>query len=118
MTMPALASARGERVGSRDHAGPPRGTARGGRSAAVLDPGQAMGRAVHHARLHTGISQAELARRVDVCPASVYGWETGTRVPSGAHLLRLIAVLPEFARLLTQAAHQHAPTHSSRPRTV
>jgi DNA-binding transcriptional regulator YiaG len=119
MTTLALQSARdGELVCSRDHADPPRGAARGAASAAVLDPGQAIGRAIRLSRLHTGVSQAELARRVGVCPASVFGWETGTRIPSGAHLLCLIAVLPEFARLLAQAARQHAPTRASRPRTV
>jgi hypothetical protein len=34
---------------------------------------------------------------------AVYGWETGTRVPSAAHLLCLIAAAPEF-RLLAHAA--------------
>jgi DNA-binding XRE family transcriptional regulator len=118
MTTFALKSARrGAPIGSRRHAGPARRTARGGASVA-FDPGQAIGRAVQLAPQHADISQAELARRVDVYPASVYGWETGSRVPSGAHLLSLIAVLPEFARLLTQAARESAPTRSSRPRTV
>jgi len=62
--------------------------------------------------------KAELARRIGVCQASVYRWETGSKVPSGAHLLCLIAVLPEFGRLLAQAARHHAQTRSSRPRTV
>lgn len=40
-----------------------------------------LGRGIRRARMQAGLSQAELARRLDVTRASVANWETGVMAP-------------------------------------
>lgn len=40
-----------------------------------------LGRGIRRARMAAGVSQAELARRLDVSRASVANWETGVMCP-------------------------------------
>lgn len=50
-------------------------------------------------RQRMGLSQAELARRIDVSPETIRNWEQGKRSPTGAAkaLLRLLDKAPELA---------------------
>jgi putative transcriptional regulator len=50
-------------------------------------------------RQRMGLSQVELARRIDVSPETIRNWEQGKRSPTGAAkaLLRLLDKAPELA---------------------
>ena len=52
-------------------------------------------------RHRTGLSQAELARRINVSLETIRNWEQGKRSPTGAAqaLLRLLDKAPELALL-------------------
>ena len=55
-------------------------------------------------RRRMGLSQTELARRIDVSPETIRNWEQGKRSPTGAAraLLRVLDKAPETAlRVLT-----------------
>ncbi|MCY3879349.1 MAG: helix-turn-helix domain-containing protein [Rhodobacteraceae bacterium] len=55
-------------------------------------------------RRRMGLSQTELARRIDVSPETIRNWEQGKRYPTGAAraLLRVLDKAPEIAlRVLT-----------------
>ena len=64
---------------------------------AVQDAAQ-FARPVRH---RTGLSQAELARRINVSLETIRNWEQGKRSPTGAAqaLLRLLDKAPELALL-------------------
>ncbi len=69
---------------------------------AVADDREAMQDAAQFARQvrqRMGLSQAELARRIDVSPETIRNWEQGKRSPTGAAkaLLRLLDKAPELA---------------------
>lgn len=49
--------------------------------------------ALRRARVEAGLSQAELARALDVTPAAVSRWESGARRPRSTVARRLSAVL-------------------------
>ena len=65
---------------------------------------QDMARYMRRVRRRMGLSQAELARRIDVSPETIRNWEQGKRHPTGAAraLLRILDKAPETAlRVLT-----------------
>ncbi len=65
---------------------------------------QDMARYTRRIRRRMGLSQTELARRIDVSPETIRNWEQGKRCPTGAArvLLRLLDKAPEIAlRVLT-----------------
>ncbi|MBZ5590568.1 MAG: helix-turn-helix domain-containing protein [Acidobacteriia bacterium] len=49
-------------------------------------------------RERSGITQAALARVLEVDPATVSRWESGERVPSGERLTAYLAALDRLAR--------------------
>ena len=65
---------------------------------------QDMARYTRRVRRRMGLSQTELARRIDVSPETIRNWEQGKRCPTGAAraLLRVLDRAPEAAlRVLT-----------------
>ncbi len=65
---------------------------------------QDMARFTRRIRRRMGLSQTELARRIDVSPETIRNWEQGKRCPTGAAraLLRVLDRAPETAlRVLT-----------------
>ncbi len=65
---------------------------------------QDMARYARRVRRRLGLSQVELARRIDVPHETIRNWEQGKRFPTGAAraLLKLLDKAPETAlRLLT-----------------
>ncbi|WP_374213344.1 helix-turn-helix domain-containing protein [Streptomyces sp. G1] len=42
-----------------------------------------------HLRDRTGLSQAHLARALDLSPTLLHNWERGKNAPSGGHLVKL-----------------------------
>ena len=65
---------------------------------------QDMARYTRRVRRRMGLSQTELARRIDVSPETIRNWEQGKRSPTGAAraLLRVLDKAPETAlRVLT-----------------
>ena len=65
---------------------------------------QDMARYTRRVRRRMGLSQTELARRIDVSPETIRKWEQGKRCPTGAAraLLRVLDKAPETAlRVLT-----------------
>ena len=65
---------------------------------------QDMARYARLVRRRLGLSQTELARRIDVSPETIRNWEQGKRCPTGAAraLLRVLDRAPETAlRVLT-----------------
>ena len=65
---------------------------------------QDMARYTRRIRRRMGLSQTELARRIDVSPETIRNWEQGKRCPTGAAraLLRVLDRAPETAlRVLT-----------------
>ena len=65
---------------------------------------QDMARHARSIRRRLGLSQTELARRIDVSPETIRNWEQGKREPTGAAraLLRVLDKAPETAlRVLT-----------------
>ncbi len=65
---------------------------------------QDMARYTRRVRRRMGLSQTELARRIDVSPETIRNWEQGKRCPTGAvrALLRMLDKAPETAlRILT-----------------
>ncbi len=65
---------------------------------------QDMARYARRVRRRLGLSQVELARRIDVPHETIRNWEQGKRYPTGAAraLLKLLDKAPETAlRLLT-----------------
>ena len=65
---------------------------------------QDMARYTRRVRRRMGLSQTELARRIDVSPETIRNWEQGKRCPTGAAraLLRVLDKAPETAlRVLT-----------------
>lgn len=65
---------------------------------------QDMARYTRRVRRRMGLSQMELARRIDVSPETIRNWEQGKRCPTGAAraLLRVLDKAPETAlRVLT-----------------
>ena len=63
-----------------------------------------MGRYARRVRRRLGLSQTELARRIDVSRETIRNWEQGKRCPTGAAraLLRVLDKAPETAlRVLT-----------------
>ncbi|MYI68727.1 MAG: helix-turn-helix domain-containing protein [Boseongicola sp. SB0673_bin_14] len=68
------------------------------------DAMQDMARYTRRIRRRLGLSQTELARRIDVSPETIRNWEQGKRGPTGAAraLLRVLDKAPETAlRVLT-----------------
>ena len=69
-----------------------------------VDAMQDMARYTRRIRRRLGLSQTELARRIDVSPETIRNWEQGKRGPTGAAraLLRVLDKAPETAlRVLT-----------------
>jgi len=65
---------------------------------------QDMARYARRVRRRMGLSQTEMARRIDVSPETIRNWEQGKRCPTGAAraLLRVLDRAPETAlRVLT-----------------
>ncbi|MDE0309510.1 MAG: helix-turn-helix domain-containing protein [Acidiferrobacterales bacterium] len=65
---------------------------------------QNMARYTRRIRRRMGLSQIEMARRIDVSPETIRNWEQGKRYPAGAAraLLRILDKAPETAlRVLT-----------------
>ncbi len=65
---------------------------------------QDMARYARRVRRRLGLTQMELARRIDVPPETIRNWEQGKRYPTGAAraLLRILDKAPEAAlRVLT-----------------
>ena len=65
---------------------------------------QDMARYTRRVRRRMGLSQTELARRIQVSPETIRNWEQGKRCPTGAAraLLRVLDRAPETAlRVLT-----------------
>jgi len=65
---------------------------------------QDMARYARRVRRRLGLSQTELARRIDVPHETIRNWEQGKRCPTGAAraLLRVLDKAPETAlRVLT-----------------
>jgi len=60
---------------------------------------QDMARYTRRVRRRMGLSQTELARRIDVSPETIRNWEQGKRCPTGAAraLLRMLDKAPETA---------------------
>ncbi len=58
------------------------------------------GRSIQARREHLGLTQADLARRLDVRASSVCRWESGDSAPSDANKMRIAQVLDEDARVL------------------
>ena len=60
---------------------------------------QDMARYARRVRRRMGLSQTELARRIDVSPETIRNWEQGKRGPTGAArtLLRILDKAPEIA---------------------
>jgi len=60
---------------------------------------QDMARYTRRVRRRMGLSQTELARRIDVSPETIRNWEQGKRYPTGAAraLLRMLDKAPETA---------------------
>ena len=58
---------------------------------------QDMARYTCRLRRRMGLSQTELARRIDVSPETIRNWEQGKRCPTGAAraLLRVLGKAPE-----------------------
>jgi DNA-binding transcriptional regulator YiaG len=49
-------------------------------------------------RLAAGLSLGEVARAIDVTPATVLRWERGERVPTGKRALHYLTVLESLMR--------------------
>ena len=60
---------------------------------------QDMARYARRVRRRMGLSQTEMARRIDVSPETIRNWEQGKRCPTGAAraLLRVLDRAPETA---------------------
>ena len=94
--------ARGQRLGRIDTARVDATSESDVSRQAVADNREAMQDAAQFARQvrqRMGLSQAELARRIDVSPETIRNWEQGKRSPTGAAkaLLRLLDKAPELA---------------------
>jgi transcriptional regulator with XRE-family HTH domain len=61
-----------------------------------------VGRTVREARLHAGLTQAELARRSGTSQATLSAYESGAKTPSAATLDRVLLACGR--RLTTEAA--------------
>lgn len=53
----------------------------------------AFGNRLHDARVRAGMSQAALARAVDVSTVTIWRWETQGMLPSGSHAAALAKAL-------------------------
>jgi len=60
---------------------------------------QDVARYARRVRRRMGLSQTEMARRIDVSPETIRNWEQGKRCPTGAAraLLRVLDRAPEIA---------------------
>lgn len=72
---------------------------------------------VRQLRKATGVSRAEMARRLDVDPTTVWRWETGKQKPESAEICEAIAALfaLDVNDVLTAASLRPGPAPESLP---
>lgn len=63
-------------------------------------------------RIRAGLSQADIARALDVSRQSIARWETGERHPSNENVARYVAVLRRLAADLEQEDGEEWPNDS------
>lgn len=61
-----------------------------------------LARNIRFSREYAGLSQAQLAKAMKVAVGTVSHWETGYRVPTVAHLVKMSAVLGEPLKYLLE----------------
>jgi len=58
-----------------------------------------IGSAIHRLRVGLGLTQEQMARRLEVTVSAYWRWETGRRVPSGDWLLKIMRLCPHAESL-------------------
>ena len=79
---------------------------------------QDMARYARRVRRRMGLSQTEMARRIDVSPETIRNWEQGKRCPTGAAraLLRVLDRAPETALRVLQGRTLEDDRRTTEPR--